>query len=320
MSKEFDEISESKKNLDGSILSDDLEIDSDISKSSEKDKKEFEREVKDYPILGEDDSIFDMRRKGFFNLVKSKVSDVFVLISPSNLFSKIKDASSKNRSKDAKDSDGMNSKKDDEFILEGFEGVYYNSTKKLSRKQLLNYASLVVGIIFFALTLFFAGKFVITSFSPSTSECPFECCIDTSFDDKLCPGFATCQNNICVLPDCPDHYECCLQDLYNEKLCPDDYLVCNLDFECVQKDCPHECCTTSDPFKPKDCLDDGNCINNQCFFEPCPYQCCVDDIGFDDKLCSETQVCVDNVCRSRLLERARNLVSIFVTSFRVLFG
>ena len=324
----IEDINEDVSELDGSIFDKNTEIDeasesevveSELLKDSEKEKKEFEKEIKDYPVLGEDKSIFEMRKKGLFHVIGSRLSDVVSKLSPSNIIYNVKKTIKKG--KDDEGETEEHPKKDDEFILEGFEGVYYNSSKTISKKQILNYAYIVVGVILFSLILFLAGKFIVSTFSNNDGvECPFECCINDSYEDKLCPGFATCQSNVCVLPDCPEHYECCPQDLYNAKPCPNEYYECSPDFECVQKDCPFECCTTNDPYREKDCLDGGNCINNKCFFEPCPYECCIDDIGYDDKPCSETQLCVDNVCRSRLLERIKGFVSILITALRVIFG
>lgn len=329
MSKEFEDMDEGIKELDGSILGgkldnnldDDIDFEQDISKSSEKEKKEFEKEIKDYPVLGEDKSIFEMQKKGIFRIIISNFVDILSRLSPLNLIRKIKSFREKEDSNDTDDKDDGSPKKDNEFILEGFEGVYYNSSKKISKKQILNYTYIAIGVIFFALILFLAGKFIVSTVSgDQIGECPFDCCINDSYEDKLCPGFATCQNNICVLPDCPEHYECCPQDLYNAKLCQNEYYECSSDFECVQKECPYECCTINDPYREKDCLNNGNCINNKCFFEPCPYECCIDDIGYDDKLCSETQLCIDNICKSRILERMRGIISVFITTLRIIFG
>ena len=286
----------------------------DIEKSSEKTEKEksiLEKELKDYPVLGEDNSIFETKKMFFVKRLFFAITDFLSNFKPKKLFSKL----NKKKANDEKPI------KDDKFILEGFEGVYYNDApRQISKKKLLKLASIILGSVFVLILLSFSTQFVINSLSSrDITDCPYECCVNDQYPNKMCPGFATCQNNVCVLPQCPDHYECCSGFLYEEKMCKDEYHQCS-DFICVQKECPYECCTRNDNYLEKACVNDGNCINNKCFLEPCPHECCVDEIDYDDKYCADTSICVDNVCKSKLIESLKKLFNSFTFGLKIIFG
>lgn len=295
-----------KKEEDSDLL-DSKDIDDALE--SEKDQKDFEKEIKDYPVLGEDKSIFEMTRKKRFNNFLGSLFSFFSYLNPLIFFEMLKNLVTKRKKEDKG--------KDEEFILEGFEGVYYSESKKISKQNLMAYLGFFLIGLFLVTIFFFAGQFLIGVFSSYDQDvCPFDCCINSTFPDKLCPGFATCQNNRCILPECPEHYECCRGYLYNEKVCENEFFECSIDFKCVQKECPYACCTRNDPYKEKECLNGGNCINNECFLNPCPYECCVDEIDYDNKLCDDSHICVDNSCKSKFIEIVKSVFSVIVRSFR----
>ena len=270
------------------------------------DHEEFIRMKKDYPVLGEDtnDEIFKKHKKK--SLFKKIISNLFPKKSPS--FHNIEHTPQK-ASNDAQEEEATSKKND--FILEGFEGVYYNDSEKFFTPQKLK----MYGIIIFGIILIVSGLFLFTHWidsvvsSQQVGPCPYECCINSTYDDLLCPGFAECQNNRCVLESCPETYECCNGILYETKSCDQPNLRCSENFECVKRSCPYECCTPNDDYAQKECANGGNCVNNECYLSPCPYECCVDEVFYNDKVCEDNNyVCVENECRWEPLEKLKGFV------------
>ncbi len=275
-----------------------------------KESEEFIRMREDYPIISK-------RDKDVIALKEEKKKFRF-----SNLIKKIKSFSRKNSSvedefiaelepepvKEPKNekffitpTEDSKQKGEETFILDDFEGVY-TSKRFISERSLKSFlrigsAVILTGVILFALSFLF-WRLV---FPIETGECPYQCCINSSFEDKLCPGYSECENNVCVLEACPADYECCNGVFYEEKDCINPNERCTSDFTCEKKECPYECCTQRDDFQEKLCDNGGNCINNICYRQPCPYECCEDDVLYNDKSCGVNNVCVDYHCQSQVL-------------------
>ncbi|MFW5852736.1 MAG: hypothetical protein ACOCUR_01790, partial [Nanoarchaeota archaeon] len=257
----------------------------DISAESKKEKEEFEKELKHYPVLGDDNSAIASEN----NTISSLFRKFFLFFEHkfkmfTSLFYHV---GNRDRHKQlSKELDKKKINDNNDFILEGFEGVYYSDSKRITKKKLILFSGVALAVILLGFLMVLAVQYVVELADSQTSgPCPYECCVDTEYEDKLCPGLAKCEGTACVLPQCPEHYECCSGNLYKEKSCDEDYLTCSINFECVKKECPYECCTESDGYLPKDCVNDGNCINNKCHLEPCPHECCIDEIEYDDKEC-----------------------------------
>ena len=292
-----------------------IEIDEDPykKKRDKKEKEIFEKENSDYPVLGDDKDSFivDTKKQSLF----SKIS----VPSRKKIFSKFNPIEAienkvlpfKKNTKDSVDESEIvedkeekffmapedeETQEDDGFILDDFEGVYTRNHRDWKKiKTFLMKAGI---ILLFSLIIFGFG--FLTSRLITTDEsgpCPYECCFEEdNFEDRLCPGLSNCIDNVCVKPNCPDDFECCPGTIYAELPCEDPYKTCDSHFVCVQKECPYECCTASDGYKIKECINDGNCINNICYLDPCPYECCIDEIDYNNKKCESGKVCVDNDC------------------------
>ncbi len=306
------------------------EIDDDPYRNEKdaKDKDALERELKDFPILGEESESFiiDTKRPGLFSRLPS-------FGSPKRFFSKLRPLKTmeekilpfKKSEEEAETPSGDDKPEtdekffmedvddtDDDFILDGFEGVYERSSFDISKIR--THAFKIALVLLSVFIVFFLGFLVarIVSSEPS-GPCPYECCVDhDDYEDSLCPGLADCVDGQCVKPECPSDFECCPGILYEERPCKDDYHYCDQNHECVRKECPYECCTASDGYREKKCANEGNCVNNKCYLEPCPYECCIDEIDYDDRECPQGKICMDNECTPRYIEIPRRILRYFL--------
>jgi hypothetical protein len=267
----------------------------DINKNNS-DKEEFEKETGDLPVLGQDNDTFilEKKKKGFFSFLHND-RDAKVTLKTEDI---VKDD-------DLQEKHETNKK--DEFILENFEGVYYNESTRITKKKLLLYGTIALAILVGIGFLTGVG-WLISSYLATlqVGPCPYECCTDSTYDDKLCPGFATCEGNSCVKEACPEGFECCSGTLYQPKSCENPLLICNEGFMCEKAPCPYACCTGGDDYAAKECANGGNCVNNECFLEACPYECCIDELDYDNKTCAENEVCIENSCKLKLVENTKN--------------
>ncbi len=298
---------------------DDVEDIGDDPYSKERDikeKKKFEDESKDYPVLGEDDDRFivDTGKKKLFSGIKRPGKKIFSDFHPLEAienhlpFRRSDKRSDKAREAAPEEEPELKPEKkffmdgeddtlqDDEFIVEGLDGVYSRDERDWGKIRSISLK--VLGVTLAALFIFSLGFFFSLLFAPGVGgPCPYECCVDEdAYEDRLCPGLSECISNECVKPDCPEDFECCPGVLYEEKPCDDENHECSRDFQCVRKECPYECCTGADGYRERECANEGVCINNRCYLDPCPYECCVDEIEYDDKFCDRGKVCRDNEC------------------------
>ncbi|MFP4117910.1 MAG: hypothetical protein ACLFTR_03220 [Candidatus Woesearchaeota archaeon] len=296
-----------------------------------KEKKKFEKESKDYPVLGEDNESFivDTKQPNLLSRLapgqkfKKKVFSAFQPIKA--LEENILPFKKKESDVDSSVPETTGSKEDDkffmqgedeapdddDFILDGFEGVYkrdgFDWRKIAKAASKVGYLLLAIILIF--MLGFFASKVLDTD---QGGPCPYECCVDDAdYEDKLCPGLSECEDGECIKPACPEDFECCPGTLYEERPCEDEYSYCSQDFECLKKQCPYECCTASSGYIEKDCVNGGNCINNECYLDPCPHECCIDELDHDDKSCTQGEVCRDNECIPRYIDITQKIVSYF---------
>lgn len=203
---------------------------------------------------------------------------------------------SEDEESDSESNPEPNKDKSDDFIIEGYEGVYY-STTRLSKAKMVRYGYIAVSVVIGVLLLFFLFNILNSIlFPPLDGPCPYGCCVGMTYEDKLCPGYSVCEANKCVIEACPSDYECCSGTFYQERRCDESTDTCNSNFVCEKKECPYECCTEKDVYSEKTCADDSNCINNRCYLQPCPFECCEDEANYNDKSCSTNYVCAENSC------------------------
>lgn len=294
--------------------SDDVDIDLENIDKNNSDKVEFEKETKNYPVLGQDNNqfILEKKNKGFFSFFKHdkekkvdfKTEDI------------VKEEPKHEEPKNDKFFITEEPKKTDEFILENFEGVYYNDSQRFTKKKVMFYGAITLAVIVGILFLAGIGLLIASYISSlQVGPCPYECCLNSTYDDKFCSGYATCEDNSCVKQECPDNYQCCSGSIYQKKDCEDTTLVCDSTFTCVKDDCPYACCTEIDNYAPKECANGGNCVNNNCFLQPCPDECCIDEIDYDDKFCNANEVCVENSCKLKLVENTKNFFNFIFTLY-----
>lgn len=276
-----------------------------------KESEEFIRMREDYPIISKRDkdviALTEEKKKfGFFSDVLKQVKSFIPKKKEELEFITEQEPVLTEEPKNEKffitpTEETTNNNAKDEFILDDFEGVYTSklliSGKSLKSFLRIGSAVILTGVILFALSFLF-WRLV---FPIETGECPYACCVNSTFEDKLCPGYSECVDNSCVLDSCPDEYTCCSGVFFEEKRCAESTDRCTADFTCEKKDCPYECCTERDAFQVKFCENDGNCINNKCYQQPCPFECCDDEVLYNDKSCGVNKVCVTNECQSRVV-------------------
>ncbi len=315
-----------------------IDIDPEKIKDSKKDKEDFEKESKDFPVLGSDDdqfivetsspglfsrissgSIFKkgnpFKRLNLGKKVKDKVKETFREEKPKESIPKKKESSDNEKFFMSGDSEEPD---ENEFIIDGFEGIYDRErTYDLKRFYRIAFISLIVLLLVSG--IFAVGFVVARNIVTTDQECPFQCCDEEDeYEERLCPGLSECVENECVKPECPSDYECCPGELYQQEECDSDYEECNEDYECVQKECPYACCTDSDGFQNKECANEGNCINNECVLDSCPYSCCKDELEYEDRECDSGNVCRENECVPIYVDVIQRAFNFIYTAVRIL--